>query len=167
MSNLAWPLQRNQIRRDVPNHTFGMVRNGGTRPHQGWDLYAAPGTTVYAIADGTIRWADHKGLLGKLIVLEFVHGDVTLYAAYAHLQSMLVKQGATVSRGDAIGLAGLTGNASSMTGADQHLHFEIRTTAMPGLGLGDRIDPATLYGRTPLGCAVVETHNDKAATGCD
>ena len=38
MTQLAWPLQRNIIRRQLLNHTFGKVRNGGTKDHQGWDL---------------------------------------------------------------------------------------------------------------------------------
>lgn len=150
----------------MTNHTFGMVRNGGSRPHQGWDLYATPGTPVYAVAEGTIRWADPRGQLGNLIVLEFDHNGNKLYAAYAHLQSIQVSMGDSVSRGQQIGLTGNTGNAVSMTGEDQHLHFEIRTTAMPGLGLTQRVDPHDLYARTPIGCTVIETHNDKQATGC-
>ena len=40
--------------RTVNGARFGMVRNGGTRPHQGVDLYAAPGTPVYAISAGEV-----------------------------------------------------------------------------------------------------------------
>lgn len=34
--------------------TFGMTRHGGTKSHQGLDLYAEPGTPVYAMYDGEI-----------------------------------------------------------------------------------------------------------------
>lgn len=36
---------------------FGMVRQGGTRAHQGIDLIAVPGTPLYAVADGTVHLA--------------------------------------------------------------------------------------------------------------
>jgi murein DD-endopeptidase MepM/ murein hydrolase activator NlpD len=54
--------------------TYGKVRDGGARSHQGWDLAAAPGTPVYAIANGIISHAqaedhtnmfDHKGNYGR------------------------------------------------------------------------------------------------------
>lgn len=166
MSDLAWPLKQNRIRRDMRNHTFGMVRNGGNRPHQGWDLYAVPGTTTYAIADGMIKYSDYRGLFGNLIILEFEHKGETRFAAYAHLKCRSVKEGDIVKRGQVIGQTGNTGNANSMTGEDQHLHFEIRTIEMPGLGLSGRKDPAKLYDRTPIGFTVFENHSNQQAIQC-
>ncbi|GAB3552553.1 hypothetical protein GCM10027343_38220 [Noviherbaspirillum agri] len=163
MATLAWPLERNQIRREGKNNAFGMVRNNGTRPHQGWDLYAAPGTPCYAIADGTIRYAEPYGDFGNLILLEFQHRGQTLYATYAHLSMILVRRGAPVEKGKLIGLTGNTGNARSMQGEDQHLHFEIRTILQPGKGLNGRIDPAVMYGHAPIGWSYYEAHGQKQA----
>jgi murein DD-endopeptidase MepM/ murein hydrolase activator NlpD len=58
---------------------------------------------------------------------------------------VLAKDRKQVKAGEAIGLTGTSGNASS--GAP-HLHFEIRTTSNPNPGLGDvgRVDPATVLG---------------------
>lgn len=162
MTLLAWPLERNEIRRGIPNNAFGMVRNGGTRPHQGWDLYAAPGTPCYAIADGKIEALRDHPILGRELVLAFEHRGRTLYAAYCHLSSFLATEGIQVRRGDVICFTGNTGNAASMTGVDQHLHFEIRTTPHPGLGLAGRIDPEQLYGRAPLGWTFFEGHGQKS-----
>lgn len=153
-AGLYWPLQSNTIRKGAVSNTFGMVRNGGKRPHQGWDLQAAPGTRCYAVADGQIVYADAKGKFGKLILFKFQHRERTLYAAYAHLSLCIVRDLQQVVGGEFIGMTGNTGNAEMMEGDDQHLHFEIRTIEHPGLGLVGRIDPRQFYGFTPLNMTV-------------
>jgi murein DD-endopeptidase MepM/ murein hydrolase activator NlpD len=163
MTLLAWPLERNHIRQDIRNNAFGMVRNGGTRAHQGWDLYAAPGTPCYAIADGKVPFADYRGDYGNTVLLEFSHRGQTLYAMYCHLSTIAARRGAVVRRGEMIGLTGNTGNAKLMHGEDQHLHFEIRTSMFAGQGLDGRIDPARLYyGIAPIGWTFFEGHGQKA-----
>lgn len=147
---VRWPLRHNKIRRGLVNHTFGMVRNGGTRAHQGWDLYAEPGTPCFAIADGEIVFAEDRGAFGNLVVLKFCFRGATRYAAYAHLSTLTVTKDQIVPMGQLLGDTGNTGNATSMTGDDQHLHFEIRTLPMPGLGLGGRICPSEVYGEVPF-----------------
>src|ERR1051326_3197336 len=52
--SVTWPLSENVIRKRKLSNTFGMVRNHGTKPHQGWDLEAPKGTTIYAIGDGSV-----------------------------------------------------------------------------------------------------------------
>ncbi|NMG72937.1 M23 family metallopeptidase [Parazoarcus communis] len=163
MTDFAWPLQSNRIRRDMLNHTFGMVRNGGSRPHQGWDLTAAPMTSCYAIADGEIAFTNDQGDYGKVVVLKFDTSRETLWAAYCHLTFWVVKERDRVSRGDLLGYTGNSGNARSMIGEDQHLHFEIRTVDRPGRGLTGRIDPKDLYGHVPIGWAIFEAVGDKTA----
>jgi murein DD-endopeptidase MepM/ murein hydrolase activator NlpD len=147
---LAYPLQINTIRRNSDHHTFGMVRNHHHRAHQGWDLLATPLTPCYAIADGQVVRAGPSANYGKMILLEFEFRGTTYFAAYCHLSFVLVKVYDRVSRGDMIGRTGNTGNAATMRGQDQHLHFEIRTTVLPGRGVADRVNPADLYGTTPL-----------------
>lgn len=164
MNYLAWPLRHNRIRRDLKNHTFGMVREGGTRAHQGWDLVAAPMTPCYAVADGTVVFADPRGLLGNMTLLEFKHRGRKLYAAYCHLGRMIVRRHERVGQGTMIGYTGNTGNAESMRGDDQHLHFEIRTFDFPGQGLDGRLDPTHVYGPAPIGWAFYEGHGRKIAT---
>lgn len=147
---IGWPLDSNQIRRGLENHTFGMVRNGGTRAHQGWDFYAPIGTKAYAIADGSVATIYESADYGLVCVMSFTHEGRTLYAAYAHMSSVAVKQGHVVRKGDAIGLTGDSGNAKGMAKPDQHLHFEIRTEPRPGKGLDGRMSPNAVFGRCPL-----------------
>jgi peptidoglycan LD-endopeptidase LytH len=156
---IDWPLQSNVIRRGSENNTFGMVRrnaDGTVRAHQGWDFYADAGTRCYAVGEGTIAHIRTVGDYGNTVVLQFSH-DVTgdgnpekVFAAYSHLSRIDVKVGDKVALGQQIGLTGNTGNAQSMTGLDQHLHFELRSVPTPGRGLIGRYSPMQLFGVCPM-----------------
>ena len=130
--------------------SFGMVRNSGTRAHQGWDLEAPIGTPCYAIEDGLILDVNTHPQLGKFVNLQFPHVQRktpanAMTAFYAHLSSAVVVKGAVVKKGAIIGYTGVTGIASA--GAP-HLHFEIRkvSASHPGFGLDGRVDPGTVLG---------------------
>jgi murein DD-endopeptidase MepM/ murein hydrolase activator NlpD len=166
MATLLWPLERNRIRRDAKNHTFGMVRtkDGKPRPHQGWDLVATPGTACYAVAYGVvgpIKSYERRTGYGKQVILKIAHRGRTLYAFYGHLSSVLVRETQTVKAGTLLGYTGNTGNAFNMEGEDQHLHFEFRTREDVGTGLDGRIDPKEVYGILPSGYFIDETHGAK------
>ncbi len=96
---------------------FGKVR--GERYHQGVDLYAKPGTDVFACEGGEIVTVekDHEDF-GNQVILKFtVDKDgkkVTRYARYSHLKSINkdVKKGSKVKEGATIGTSGKTGNAT-------------------------------------------------------
>lgn len=159
---ITWPVAKPRIRRGLVNHTFGMVRrnpDGSRRPHQGWDFEAKNGTPCFAIADGEIAVVRDIGAYGKQIILrfEFDHdadGDRdTLYAMYAHMSRIDVRQGQRVKRGEHIGLSGSTGNAAGMGPLDQHLHFEIRTMALPPSGLAGRYSPLAVFKTCPMEAA--------------
>ena len=62
-----------------------------------------------------------------------------------------------------IGYTGRSGNASQNSAAEAHLHFEIRTMVELPKGMTGRIDPATLYGRAPMGLTIIESHGQKLA----
>jgi len=159
MNAVRWPLTSNVIRRHSESNTFGMVRknnDGSPRAHQGWDFYATPGTPCYAISDGKVVFAGVSGAFGTLLVIKFQYAGQDLYAAYAHLSQILVNANDSVSLGQKIALTGNSGNAGSMTGLDQHLHFEIRTMAMPGLGLAGRKSPLQIYHKCPLQAPVLD-----------
>lgn len=87
------------------------------RQHFGLDLAAYPGQVVFAAARGTVVRAGWNGAHGIQVELQHGNGFVT---RYSHLTQVMVEPGATVDKGDAVGLAGTTG---STTGP--HLHFEI------------------------------------------
>lgn len=157
--SIGWPLARNKIRRGKINHTFGMVRrnrNGTKRPHQGWDFQVEVGYRCYAIADGEIAAIRDIGAYGKQIIHKFRFdldddgNEDVLYAVYCHLSRIQVEVGQAVAKGQQIGLSGNTGNARSMKGDDQHLHFEIRERPITGRGLTGRYSPLHVFGECPL-----------------
>lgn len=109
--------------------------------HDGVDLPAKTGTPVRAVASGTVSFAKDARLLssseagkgwaiggGKVVNVDV--GD-KLTAQYAHLDSIMVKEGQYVTKGQIIGTVGNTGGMlanGSQGGAGSafygpHLHF--------------------------------------------
>ncbi|AKG43230.1 M23 family metallopeptidase [Streptomyces xiamenensis] len=97
--------------------------------HTGIDFPAATGTPVLAVGDGEVISAGDGGSYGNQVVIKHADGH---YSQYAHLSSLSVSAGQSVSAGDQIGGVGSTGNSTG-----PHLHFEIRT----GADYGSDIDP--------------------------
>lgn len=92
------------------------IRRG--RMHTGTDIKLNRGDTVYAAYYGEVKRASAYYGYGNLVVLSHSHG---LETYYAHLSSILVRPGDFISPGEALGLGGRTGRATT-----DHLHFEIR-----------------------------------------
>lgn len=90
----------------------------------GINIDVPEGTAVRASESGTVIYVGNavEGY-GNLILLRHDNGYVS---AYAHLSQATVVKGDTVSRGDAIGLAGMTGSVNR-----PQLHFELRKGATP------------------------------------
>jgi murein DD-endopeptidase MepM/ murein hydrolase activator NlpD len=99
---------------------FGAARSGGEREHHGIDIFAPRGTQAVAAADGLITSTSPNNLGGNVVWLWDPFRGQTLY--YAHLDRLAVSRGEWVSRGDAVGFVGNTGNARSTA---PHLHFGI------------------------------------------
>jgi hypothetical protein len=85
--------------------------------HAGLDLRAPAGTPVLAAADGTVLVAAERGRGGRTVVLAHAE-DVA--SVYMHLSEIAVAPGQAVRRGEPIGRAGMTGNATT-----PHLHFAV------------------------------------------
>ncbi|MEU5974612.1 LysM peptidoglycan-binding domain-containing M23 family metallopeptidase [Streptomyces sp. NPDC047315] len=97
--------------------------------HTGVDFAAPTGTGVRAIGPGSVVSAGYNGAYGNEVVIK--HTDGT-YSQYAHLSSLSVSAGQSVTGGQSIGQVGSTGNSSG-----PHLHLEVRT----GPSYGSDIDP--------------------------
>jgi len=161
MSKILWPLVSNVIRRNKISNTYGRFPERSSGVHWGWDFYAKAGTPCYAIADGVIDLvyghASDTGSFGRVVVLKFMYKEKALYAAYCHLAWASVYAGDNVHAGDQIGLTGNSGNAHNMSGPDEHLHFEIRTSPRPAPGgTPFRISPLNVFGQCPLKTAILE-----------
>ena len=112
--------------------------------HRGVDIAVPTGTTVLAAMDGTVTTATYDASYGNYVVIEDSNGYCT---KYAHMDTLNVSAGQTVTHGTTIGT---TGNTGSSTGS--HLHIEC-------LYNGEYYNPlfyfdvgeGTLYGETPSG----------------
>lgn len=99
--------------------------------HTGVDFIASSGTSVKAVGAGTVVSAGWSGAYGNEVVIKHADGN---YSQYAHLSSLSVSAGQSVTGGQSIGLSGSTGNSTG-----PHLHFEIRT----GQSYGSDINPVS------------------------
>ncbi|MDR2430656.1 MAG: peptidoglycan DD-metalloendopeptidase family protein [Candidatus Margulisbacteria bacterium] len=94
--------------------------------HTGLDIGVAHGTPIKAADAGIVTFSDWWGGYGRCIIIDHGRGYATLYA---HMSKQLVKKGAAVNKGQAIGNVGATGYATG-----PHLHFEVRRN-------GETVDP--------------------------
>ena len=90
----------------------------------GINIEAPEGAAIRAAENGQVIYVG-SGVegYGNLVLIRHANGYVS---AYAHLKSISVAKGDNVSRGDTIGLAGMTGSVSR-----PQLHFELRKGATP------------------------------------
>ena len=96
------------------------------------------GDSVYAVADGRVLEAREAGPgWGNIVIVLHAYVDngerKYVQSYYAHLQTMLVKRGDDVRRGQRIGTVG-TANGRYFA----HLHFEMREFITPFVGPGYR-----------------------------
>ena len=87
--------------------------------HNGVDIACPEGTTLKnTIGQGICTKVGHDSLNGNFLRIKHQNGFLT---SYAHLKTVIVKEGATVSPMEIFALTGKTGRS---TGA--HLHFRVR-----------------------------------------
>ncbi len=97
---------------------------GGQRWHGGIDIgTGGRQVPILAAESGTVSIAAYCGGYGNYVMITHGGGVATLYA---HLSSMHVSEGESVSRGDEIGTAGTTGASTGI-----HLHFEVHDKERP------------------------------------
>ncbi|MFV9483760.1 peptidoglycan DD-metalloendopeptidase family protein [Christiangramia sp. ASW11-125] len=110
---------------------WGDIRDGGSRDHEGIDIFADRATPVVATTSGRIGFSGEKGLGGKQVWLRDSKRSQSIY--YAHLDSIIPNLN-SVKTGDTLGFVGNTGNAKT---TPPHLHFGIyrrNTGAIDPLG---------------------------------
>lgn len=91
--------------------------------HQGIDICTRKGTAVIAPADGMVSGAGTNYGYGKILTIKHGYG---LKTRYAHLDTILVKKGEYVQRGQEIARVGNTGRTTG-----PHLHYEIHLKDVP------------------------------------
>ena len=114
--------------KNIQRIEIGIVKDGKwvaghtQKYHYGIDIGASGGSAVKAAAPGTVICAGLYQGYGYCVQVKHSDGKVTLYG---HMRNSLrVKKGATVSRGQVLGYVGGTGYGGKKVYAE-HLHFGI------------------------------------------
>lgn len=117
---LNWPLEGVRVTQQF-GRTIDAQRLYSSGTHDGIDLRASVGTPVLAALGGTVYEVNQGAVqncqYGKWVIVKHPNGLATLYA---HLSSINVQKGQSVSTGQTVGLAGSTGYATG-----PHLHFTV------------------------------------------
>jgi LysM repeat protein len=100
--------------------TSGTISQPYWNGHRALDIGAWTGTAVTAADSGYVIAASSgwNNGYGTMVMIDHGSGYVTLYG---HLNSIFVRQGESVSKGQQLGTVGNTGNSTG-----PHLHFEVR-----------------------------------------
>jgi murein DD-endopeptidase MepM/ murein hydrolase activator NlpD len=85
--------------------------------HAGLDCGGPWGAKVHATAPGTVVHAGPDGAYGNMVEID--HG-MGVRTRYGHLSAILVRRGAHIGRGDAVGRLGSTGRSTG-----PHGHYEV------------------------------------------
>lgn len=104
---------------DWNENSFWFEPWGVSGVHKGIDIFARRGTPVLAAASGVVILSSELELGGRVAI---IIGPKWRLHYYAHLDSVDVRTGERVARGDKIGRVGNSGNAAGKT---PHLHFAI------------------------------------------
>jgi peptidoglycan LD-endopeptidase LytH len=122
--------------------TFGCVRSGGWKIHEGLDIrcldrdkHGEPTDPVLATADGAVVYINTRPSLsnyGNYVVLRHTVEGIEIYSLYAHLHSVRegLKPGQAVKMGEQIAVMGRTANTREGISKDRaHVHFELNLLA--------------------------------------
>ena len=85
--------------------------------HPGIDIVANRGTMVFSPADALVTKVGRMGGYGNVVFLSHGNGITT---RYGHLETISVKVGDKLKRGEKVGLVGSTGRSTG-----PHLHYEV------------------------------------------
>ena len=121
VGGLGWPLSGNLLAR------FGGKLPDG-RNSTGVLIGAPSGSTVTAVADGSVVFSEWMTGYGLILIVDHGNGYMSLYA---HNDSLLRDTGDKVRRGEALAKVGSSGGQGTPA-----LYFELRRNGQP-------VDPAT------------------------
>ncbi|MGB6407429.1 MAG: peptidoglycan DD-metalloendopeptidase family protein [Planococcus donghaensis] len=108
----------------------------GAESHLGMDIANVPGTRISAAASGMVSYAGNMGGYGNVVILTHSINGRTHATVYAHMSSINVSVGQSVSQGQQVGGMGNTGRSTGT-----HLHFEIHVGPWNG-SRSNAVNPA-------------------------
>lgn len=120
----------------IESAMFGMVRNSGSRFHEGIDIRSVkkmgngtPMDLVYSVYAGTVAHIsrENNGSYGRYVVLLHRKDGFEFYSLYGHLLSVSpsLRGGDAVRAGTILGMLGQSSTTYKISKASAHLHFEI------------------------------------------
>lgn len=124
---LAWPTESHAVTQYFGNTDFARAGGYNGAGHNGIDIGIPTGTSIHAALSGTVLATGNTDAVpgcysfGKWVMINHANGLSTMYA---HLSSISVSKGQSVTTGEAIGYSGSTGYATG-----PHLHFGVYATA--------------------------------------
>ncbi len=113
------------------------------RPHLGVDYRAPSGSSVVAVANGTVVSAGWSGQSGRMVHLRHPSGYETYYL---HLSSIAVARGQHVGQGQLIGRVGTSGLSTG-----PHLDYRVRKS-------GGFVNPLAVHRSLPPGDPIPAAH---------
>jgi len=113
------------------------------RPHLGVDYRAPSGSSVVAVANGTVVSAGWSGQAGRLVHLRHPSGYETYYM---HLSSIAVRAGQRVGQGQLVGRVGTSGLSTG-----PHLDYRVRHA-------GRFVNPLAVHRSLPPGDPIPAGH---------
>lgn len=116
VGGLGWPVAGNLLAR------FGGPLPDG-RTSSGVLIGAPLGSTITAVADGTVVFSDWMTGYGMILIIDHGNGYMSLYA---HNESLLRDAGAAVKRGEPVAKVGNSGGQGTPA-----LYFELRRNGQP------------------------------------
>ncbi|SOC43049.1 murein hydrolase activator EnvC family protein [Ureibacillus acetophenoni] len=110
---------------------YGWRSFGGGEFHYGVDVANSTGTPIVAASDGVVSYAAPLSTYGNAVLLTHSINGKIYTTVYAHMSSIGVQAGQTVSKGQEIGKMGATGRVTG-----PHLHFELHNGTWAGQKVG-------------------------------
>ena len=128
------------IRPAAGRHTSGFGGRDigdGAENHLGYDIANVTGTPIMAAAAGYVSYAGVMGGYGNVVIITHSISGQTHATVYAHMNSIGVSVGQSVSQGQKVGGMGNTGRSTGT-----HLHFEIHVGPWNG-ARSNAVNPAS------------------------
>jgi len=116
-NEFIFPIERQSYYTD----TYGAIREGGKRLHEGVDIFDKKGTKIFSVCSGKVEKIGWNRLGGERVGIRGKDGN---YYYYAHLDQIndQLFVGKEIKKGELIGTMGNTGDAIT---TPDHLHFGI------------------------------------------
>lgn len=123
---------------------------GKAEYHGGIDLVGLEDRTVYAVADGTVAATPYEKNGFGYYVRQTLSDGTRLYYAHLAKNSICVKPGQKIKKGDKLGIMGSTG---SSTGAHTHLEWRVQGTSKTSLDICELTNIPNIKGTYVSGMA--------------